>query len=465
MLAVNPQPDIHAAAIRMATIARGAGVPEDSLRRFLSAGYVPQPKQMEFHAACRKADEDGTPNDIGYGGALAGGKTHCAFAQIAIDDCQRFPNLKVLFLRKIGRYARESLEDLRRAVLSSTPHEFANNIIRYKNESRIIIGAYQYEKDIDNYLSLEYDIILIEQAEQLSGKKLDLIRTRNRSSKGFRPRMYYTFNPGGVGHAYLKERFIKPFRQEREVDTKFIFANYKDNCFVNKEYQHTLDTLTGWQKSAWRDGDWDIAAGQFFTTWNYDFHVVEPFDVSHLDAWGGFDYGFTHMTTCYPMAMYDGDLLIIGEHAERKRLPSYHAEKIKEMGTRLELNPSWLNKIYAGRDVFASKGDEQGKTIADQYKPLGIRLLPANMDRVSRAGELLSRLGDMSADPPIAPTIKIFNTCQRLIECIPNLQHDPHRPEDVLKVDADEDGQNGDDPYDGAGYGWMARKIQRSITL
>jgi len=31
---------------------------------------------------------------------------------------------------------------------------------------------------------------------------------------------------------------------------------------------------------------------------------------------------------------------------------------------------------------------------------------------------------------------------------LPALQHDPHRPEDVLKVDADEDGVGGDDAAD-----------------
>jgi hypothetical protein len=38
--------------------------------------------------------------------------------------------------------------------------------------------------------------------------------------------------------------------------------------------------------------------------------------------------------------------------------------------------------------------------------------------------------------------------CARLIETLPALQHDPNRPEDVLKVDADEDGVGGDDCAD-----------------
>lgn len=35
------------------------------------------------------------------------------------------------------------------------------------------------------------------------------------------------------------------------------------------------------------------------------------------------------------------------------------------------------------------------------------------------------------------------------------MQHDPHRVEDVLKVEADPEGKNGDDPYDSARYGVM----------
>jgi hypothetical protein len=36
----------------------------------------------------------------------------------------------------------------------------------------------------------------------------------------------------------------------------------------------------------------------------------------------------------------------------------------------------------------------------------------------------------------------------RLVETLPGMQHDPHRPEDVLKVDCDEEGVGGDDAAD-----------------
>ena len=48
-----------------------------------------------------------------------------------------------------------------------------------------------------------------------------------------------------------------------------------------------------------------------------------------------------------------------------------------------------------------------------------------------------------------------FNTCRRLIETMPLMQQDPKRPEDVLKVDVDEEGRGGDDAYDALRYGVM----------
>jgi len=42
--------------------------------------------------------------------------------------------------------------------------------------------------------------------------------------------------------------------------------------------------------------------------------------------------------------------------------------------------------------------------------------------------------------------------CARLLETLPALQHDRNRPEDVLKVDADEEGVGGDDAADALRY-------------
>jgi len=76
----------------------------------------------------------------------------------------------------------------------------------------------------------------------------------------------------------------------------------------------------------------------------------------------------------------------------------------------------------------------------------------------------LSAFGDYELDPPIPPRLFIFETCVRLIECIPSLVHDPHRPEDVLKVDCDDEGNGGDDWYDDFRYGMMADAQKPMLT-
>jgi hypothetical protein len=107
-----------------------------------------------------------------------------------------------------------------------------------------------------------------------------------------------------------------------------------------------------------------------------------------------------------------------------------------------------LRRCVAGSDVFSRQSD--GTTVAQQYIRLGIKLRPANMDRINGWAEILSRLGDPSNGIP--PRLFIHARCARLLDTLPSLQHDPNRPEDVLKIDADEDGQGGDDAADALRY-------------
>jgi hypothetical protein len=72
------------------------------------------------------------------------------------------------------------------------------------------------------------------------------------------------------------------------------------------------------------------------------------------------------------------------------------------------------------------------------------------MDRVNGWAEIMQGLGD--ADGGVRPTLFIHQRCKRLIETLPVLQHDPNRPEDVLKIDADDDGVGGDDAADALRY-------------
>lgn len=444
--------------------AKMAGCPRDQIANFIRAGVVLQPRQLSASAAARECDAKGGPVRVGFGGARGGGKSHWALAQVGADDCQRMPGLKFLFLRKVLKGARESFTDLRRATLAGVPHEYKTqeNTLRFANGSTIVLGHYNAEKDIDNYLGLQYDGAIIEEATTLTSRKRKDIATCVRTSKdGWRPRIYETTNPGGVGHGDFKREYIDPWRKGEEVRTRFIPSTVDDNRFVNDEYKSELEQLTGWQLRAWRYGDWDIAAGQYFSNFRHEVHVVKPFQIpANWPVWGGLDYGFTHYTAAYLATKdNDGNIYIVAEHAERQWVVKRHAEAIKAMAARAAGKWERVEMFVAGADVFGKRGAE--RTVADQYADEGIQLTAANNDRISGATTLLSDFGDIERG--IKPKLYIFDTCARLVNSLPELQHDPNRPEDVLKVDTDSDGNGGDDFYDAARYTRMAaEKISAS---
>jgi hypothetical protein len=459
---------------------RRAGCPKGQMDSFASADVILQQRQLAASAAARLCDSPNGPMAIGYGGARGGGKSHWLLAQMGADDCQRVPGLKCLLLRKVGKANLEHFEDLRRRLFGKLGHEFSafRGILSFNNGSRIIAGHFQNEKDIDAYLGLEYDVIGIEEATTLTARKYQDISTCCRTSKpDWRPRIYSTTNPGGVGHAWYRTKFIVPFQEKRETETRFIPARVTDNRWNNPEYLRVLQNLSGWQRRAWLEGDWDIAAGQYFTMLRREVHVVEDFDDTRAVEWfAALDYGFAHYTVVL-LGCRDGDgnIFIVDEHAERLWLPQRHAVAIRAMLARHRvlverrwlsaekpetrpLEISDLKRFVAGADVFSRQSD--GTTIAAQYAKQGISLRCANTDRVNGWAEVMQGLGD--ADGGVRPTLFIHKRCGRLIETLPTLQHDPNRPEDVLKVDADEDGVGGDDAADALRY--LVATKSRSIS-
>jgi len=450
---------------RYAEAAKNAGVPRDQFQNLVTAGIVLERRQLAFAACARECDKEDGPTKVGYGGARGGGKSHASLA-ILYDDCMRCPGLKCLFLRKVLKSARESFNDLRLKVLSNVQHTYKiqEGILEFPNGSKIILGHFKNETDIDGYLGLEYDVICIEESTTLTASKRKSIRTCLRTSKpNWRPREYHTTNPGGVGHADFRSTFILPFRSNTETETRFIPATVDDNSFLNNEYTKVLDSLTGWLKDAWRYGDWDIAAGQFFTNYSDAVHVIkaENFTLGKdWRKWAALDYGFTHFTACHLFAEDgDGNRYCFDEHGERGKLPAWHAESIIKMLARHGLTVSDLTKFVAGTDVFAKRGDET--TIAEKYADAGIKLEGADTDRINGAGVILTGFGDIEpkdGSNPIPPRLFIVDRCARLIETLPYLLHDPHRPEDVLKVDCDDEGIGGDDFYDSFRYGAMVNR-------
>lgn len=440
----------------------------DQIANFERAGIILQPKQIEFCAAARRADEIGQPNELAMGGARGGSKSFTLFSQMAVDDCQRFPDLKFLYLRLTEKSSKEQLHDLVAKTLRRVNCDINTERIVYPNRSRIIIGGFKDDKEALKYQGLEYDGILIEELTQLREKTYTTMGLSNRTSKdGWRPRIYTSFNPMGVGHLFVKKRFVIPHREKKETKTFFIPATVDDNVMVNPEYVDKLDNLRGAEKKAYRHGDFDVASGAYFETWHHDTHVLrEPFTIDTLPPtwtiWMSMDAGFSHWNISILWAEdSDGNKFAIYELAHRKCQPDVIGPAIVDMLTTFGKKPEDLKRFPVGTDAFAIRAGQE-KPLFQQYRPFGFHMIQADMSPGSRiAGwqTIAKLLGDpLNEQKPVESKLFISPDCPKLIETLPYLMRDPNNPEDVLKVDTTEDGEGGDDAGDCARYGLHFKK-------
>jgi hypothetical protein len=448
--------------------------PPDQIENFENAGIILQPVQLEFCSWARRMDtndcidgEQGSP-ELGTGGARGGGKSFTVFAQAAIDDCQRFPGCKVLYLRSVGKQAQEQLDDLKLAVLGHTKHHPTQGKITFPNGSRIRIGHFKYEKDIYDYLGLGYEIIIIEEATTLSVKAHRAMRKSNRTSMNMVPRIYNSTNPLGIYHTGYKKKFVIHERKYGHIMNrrrKFVASTVEDNNFLDEGYIGNLEDDTGAELRAYRYGDWDVLAGAYFDAYHYDVHTCEQLTIPHYQPiWASMDYGFQHWNMIYFHTRYEGVTYTFHEIAHRKHHPKEIAPEVFETLRSYGRHISELEVFTVGSDAFAHRGESE-KSIVEQYADLGIKLTRAVTgpgSRIAGAQHISVMLGNPNRE--IRPTIMITRNCRMLIETIPTLQRNPNKPEDVLKMDADSDGEGGDDAYDGWRYGLYVDKPQSYKT-
>lgn len=433
---------------RCLTIAKQAGVLKDQAERFVSAGYIPLPWQWRFHASAREADRENGPVLIGCGGARGPGKSHAVLSQIGLDDCQRVAGLKVLFLRQTGKSAKESFEDLiEKALKGKTQYVYKAGSLRFPNGSRVILGGFKDNKDIDKYIGIEYDLIAIEEINQLTEEKVEKLRGSLRTSKpNWRPRLYASFNPGGIGHGFVKKTFVEPFLREIEGNTRFFPSTYRDNPFINTEYQQYLENLQGQLGQAWRDGDFDIMAGQFFTSFDEDLHVIDPYDIpTHWRRICCLDYGYTAPSALYWSAIApSGQIVIYRElYITQHDYISLADEFIRltppnEKIDYLVADPACWNKNGAsvgglsGIDLFSARVHERWRDRDVETGQRSLSIVSGNNDRVQGWNIFRQKLRPSVTEGNLTTGLVIFDTCYDLVRTIPLMVHnDTGNPEDL----------------------------------
>ncbi len=419
-----------------------------------------QPKQKEFKESI---DQFAI---TGYGGAKGGGKSH-GIRTIMLFRRFQYP-------KSIGRIFRRTFPELEDNHITPLFNQFPDlrpyyneqkKVLTLPNGSTLHFNHCQHEKDVFLYQGRETHDLAIDQAEQWTHQMYSTLRGSNRSSiPGVSAKTILTFNPGDIGHGWLKRLFIERRYQlkERGSDHNFIQALVDDNAALmdnDPAYVERLENEPNEAlRKAYRYGDWEIFAGQFFQEISKDVHFIPPFEIPrHWNRFGAYDYGYNHPAAFGWFANdEDGNTYLYRELVQAQRRVDQFARTLNEHPDTASLYP-----IVAGHDCWTQKStlrdDRQPPTVAEEFYTHGISLTRAVIDRTQGAAHLRSYLAHQGK-PGGKPRFYIFNTCPVTFDTISRMIHDPDRVEDVLKVDATEgDPMSGDDAYDMARYALMSR--------
>lgn len=159
------------------------------------------PKQMEFISA--KA------NEILFGGAAGGGKSYGQLVD-ALIYALKYKKSKQLILMR-------TFPDLERSLILLSLEIYPQKLCKYNqknhrwlfcNGSLIEFGYLDNEKDVFRYQGAEYDVIRFDELTHFTKQMYIYLSSRLRGVNDYPKQIKSTTNPGGIGHYWVKERFI-----------------------------------------------------------------------------------------------------------------------------------------------------------------------------------------------------------------------------------------------------------------
>ncbi len=418
----------------------------------------PSPKQKLFLAD--------THRHVGYGGARGGGKSW-AVRYKAVLLAARWPGIKILIVRRTYReLINNHIEPLRSLLHGVARYNKTDKVFSFPNGATIWFGYCANDADLGQYQGAEYDVIFLDEATQLQEDWINKINLAVRAANGLPKRTYYTCNPGGVSHAYIKRLFIdRHFNEgERPEDYSFIQSLVTDNLALMQsqpEYKQELERLPEKLKQAWLYGRWDIFEGMFFEDFRTEpdaakcgaagitpeearqtgrwTHVIAPFDLNSGERRGwrivsSYYFGYAKPFSCAWWAVdYDGNLYRILElygctrepNEGVKWSPDEQARQIAE----IEHTHPWLigRKIDGVADPSIWDAS-RGESIAETMGRYGIWFAPGENDRISGWMQVHYRF---QFDEDGYARMYIFDTCKGFIRTIPTLLYSETKPEDL----------------------------------
>ena len=418
---------------------------------------------------------------IAYGGARGGGKSW--FIRVkAILMCLKYPGIKIKIIRRTFPELLENhIEPICEMLKVGTDKALAtynvsNKLLRFPNGSKIRFGYCNNDNDVRIYQGMESDIVFIEEATQLPEDWIKAIAASVRGTNSFPKRVYYTCNPGGIGHAYIKRLFVDRqfLDNEHPEDYSFIQALVYDNDVLMKsdpDYLRMLESQPEARRKAWMDGSWDVYEGQAFPEFRNQpdhyqdrkwTHVIEGFPIPQTwKVYRGFDYGYTKPFAVGWWAIdHDGRTYKFKEwygctkqpNTGLQITPQEIAAGIKE---REETDPQLKGRIIYGIADPAIWQATTGESIAEMMERAGVYFGKGDHTRLAGKMQMHYRL---AFDEDGFPMAYIFKDCKETIRTLPLLIYDEKHTEDI-----DTDGE--DHIYDSDRYVLMEHPLNPRRTI
>ena len=409
---------------------------------------------------------------VAYGGARGGGKSWAVRVKATLL-CMRWAGIKILIVRKTYReLTNNHIVPLQQMLPpEAARYNKTEKVFTFCNGSTIWFGYCNNDADLDQYQGAEYDVIFFDEATQLQESWLKKINLAVRQPNGLPKRTYYTCNPGGVSHNYIKRLFIEKRYEEAEIPENYSFtqALVTDNKVLmemSPEYKAELEALPPKLREAWLYGSWDIFEGQFFEDfmdmsdhyadrqWT---HVIDPFPIDpSWKIYRSFDWGYNKPFSCGWWAVdHDGVVYRILELYGCTKTPNegvkWTPPQVFAEIHRIETEHEWLagKKIIGVADP-AIWDAETGESIADVAAKHQVFFTPGDHKRIPGWMQMHYRF---AFDENGFPMMYVFSNCKAFIRTIPLLQYDEHKPEDL-------DTEGEDHVADEVRYFCMSRPIK-----
>ena len=383
----------------------------------------------------------------------------------------RYPGIKQLIVRRTYKeLTGNHINILRAETLGIAKYNSTDKVLKFANGSTIEFMYCARNSDLDALQGQEYDVIYLDEATQLSEYQMKAITACCRGVNDFPKRIYYTCNPGGQGHAYVKRIFIdkRYLANENPGDYEFIQALVDDNTALMEaqpDYVAQLDALPEKLREAWRFGRWDVFEGQVFAEFVDDpehyrdrvqTHVIEPFKIP--DSWKiyrGFDWGYAKPFSVGWYAVDHDNVMyrfreMYGCTGEADRGVEWTVQRVANEIRRIEETDAQLKgRQITGIADPAIWQEDGGESIAETMQRQRVYFHKADHKRLPGKMQCHYRL---AFNDEGIPRFYVFNTCKHFIRTIPALIYSETDVEDV-------DTKMEDHIYDEWRYVCMARPL------